>query len=74
MSAARAARSFTVAINAKYCKGCEICVQVCPTDVLAISEKQKAEVVAIDKCTGCISCEIYCPDFAIAVREVESHA
>jgi len=73
MSAVRAARSFAVAINAKYCKGCEICVQVCPRDVLAIGEKQKAEVVKIEDCTGCISCEIYCPDFAITVREVEPH-
>lgn len=73
MAAERKARQFTVAINAAYCKGCEICVQICPTDVLAMSDRLKAEVRDIQKCTGCLSCEIYCPDFAIDVQEVEAH-
>lgn len=74
MAVTRTRRLFQVAINPAYCKGCEICVQVCPKDVLAMSDRQKALVVKVEDCTGCLSCEIYCPDFAIDVEEVESRA
>lgn len=73
MAAVRTARSFAVEVNTKYCKGCEICVQFCPKDVLIVNDRQKAEVQNVEACTGCISCEIYCPDFAIRVREVEAN-
>ena len=71
--AERKPRLFSVEINSKFCKGCEICVQVCPKDVLAMSERSKAQVTKLQDCTGCLSCEIYCPDFAITVEEVEAH-
>ncbi len=66
-------RQFTVDVNSSYCKGCEICVQVCPKNVLAMNDRQKAIVVHLDACSGCLNCEIYCPDFAIDVQEVEVH-
>ncbi|TAK32931.1 MAG: 4Fe-4S dicluster domain-containing protein, partial [Chloroflexota bacterium] len=34
-----AMRSGTVTINAARCKGCEICVTVCPVDALQVSEQ-----------------------------------
>lgn len=74
MAAERKPRVFTVTVNTKYCKGCEICVQVCPKNVLAMNDRAKAMVVAIGDCTGCLNCEIYCPDFAINVEEVEANA
>jgi len=64
-------RRFTIAINKAYCKGCEICVQICPKQVLALDDRQKASVRAADECTGCLNCEIFCPDFAIDVEELE---
>lgn len=72
MGTARAARRFTVDINTAYCKGCEICVQVCPKDVLIIDDLLKAVATQVDACNGCLNCEIYCPDFAIDVQEVET--
>jgi len=72
MAAVRTARSFTVTVNTKYCKGCDICVQVCPKDILFVNDRQKAQVQNVEACTGCISCEIYCPDFAIKVEEVQA--
>lgn len=66
-------RRFTVDVNATYCKGCEICVQVCPKDVFLMSDRQKAVPEQVEACTGCMNCEIYCPDFAIDVQEVELH-
>lgn len=74
VAAQRLPRLFTVEVNPKYCKGCEICVQVCPKDVLVMSDRTKAEAVNVEACTGCMSCEIYCPDFAIEIREVPANA
>ena len=62
-----------ITINNIFCKGCEICVEICPTEVLWMVttpnrwEGALAEVKDIDACTGCILCEIQCPDFAIDV-------
>ena len=56
----------TIEIKKEWCKGCEICVEFCPTDVLAMNGPV-VEVVNIDACTGCGLCEIRCPDFAIKV-------
>lgn len=55
-------------INKVYCKGCGICVELCPADVLAM-QHGKAEVVQLEACTLCEQCELRCPDFAITVRE-----
>lgn len=65
------ASRFSIAINTAYCKGCEICVQICPKQVLVLDDRQKASVQAADRCIGCLNCEIYCPDFAIEVDELE---
>ena len=55
-----------IEINKAWCKGCEICVAFCPTDVLCM-KKGKAVVADLDKCTACMMCELRCPDFAITV-------
>lgn len=74
MATERKPRLFTVEVNTAYCKGCEICVQVCPKNVLSMNDRLKANVVNLKDCTGCLNCEIYCPDFAINVEEVEANA
>jgi len=63
-------------INEKLCKGCGICVGVCPKQVLIISPTKIntkglniAEVQAPEKCIGCELCETVCPDFAITIVE-----
>ncbi|ALM74531.1 2-ketoglutarate:ferredoxin oxidoreductase and 2-oxoglutarate ferredoxin oxidoreductase 2 (KGOR), subunit delta [Thermococcus barophilus] len=56
------------------CKGCGICVELCPRKVLEwskeLSEKGVHYPVPVhaDKCVKCKLCELLCPDFAIAVR------
>ena len=56
-----------------YCKGCEICVALCPTQVLEMKADPTRWVGAIVKvvrpeaCTRCMLCEVHCPDFAIKV-------
>ena len=55
-----------ISIIPRYCKGCEICVKLCPTQVLGM-EMFLVKVVDVDKCTACMACELRCPDFAIFV-------
>ena len=57
-----------VAIDAAWCKGCDICVKLCPERCLALNAEQVAVVKRPDACTGCRVCEWLCPDFAISVR------
>ena len=58
-------------INTKFCKGCGLCINACPTGSLlfhdAPANKWGVEVVvdSPDHCIGCRWCEMHCPDFAI---------
>ncbi|MFH2035098.1 MAG: 4Fe-4S binding protein [Candidatus Zixiibacteriota bacterium] len=63
-----------VKIDKTYCKGCELCVHVCPMNILAMSKEINvkgyffARLVEPTKCIGCRLCAITCPDVAIAVH------
>ncbi len=54
-----------------WCKGCGFCIEFCPRDVLASSEKfnkkgyHPPKVVHGEECRNCDLCEMICPDFAI---------
>lgn len=64
-----------VYINQNLCKGCGICISVCPKNVIIMSEEQNkkgytvAKVENIDFCIKCKLCEISCPDLAIYVEK-----
>ena len=51
----------------KYCKYCDICVKVCPTDNLSF-DKDKM-VFSNGPCSMCGLCMKFCPDFAIEVTK-----
>jgi 2-oxoglutarate ferredoxin oxidoreductase subunit delta len=61
-----------IIINIERCKGCGLCVAVCPKSGIAISKKSNkssyfpAQPSNTD-CTGCAVCAIVCPDVAIEV-------
>ena len=60
-------------VNADWCKGCNICVAFCPTQVLELDSAEKVVVARPEDCTYCGDCEVRCPDFAIwVVREKAS--
>ncbi len=60
-----------VTVYEDWCKGCGICVAFCPTKVLELNTKGKAEVIREQECINCGFCELHCPDFAISVRSRE---
>lgn len=64
--------AYQVEIRARWCKGCEICVRICPEFCLAMDGSDKAVVAFPDACTGCRLCEWLCPDFAISVHPAQS--
>ncbi len=64
-----------ITINNNWCKGCHICVEVCPRDVLEVDGEafvrgfHPVRVVRPEECTVCQQCELLCPDLAIFVEE-----
>ena len=69
-----------IVVNEHYCKGCALCVDVCPESIVAmdtdrLTAKGYHPAVCIDasRCTACTNCAQMCPDVAITVyREVRS--
>jgi 2-oxoglutarate ferredoxin oxidoreductase subunit delta len=64
-------KKYEVGINSAWCKGCSLCIGVCPKNVLELSERVKAVPARVSDCVGCRQCENICPDLAITIKEVE---
>ncbi len=47
------------------CKGCNLCTNSCPADILFLDQKSKIQVTDVAECVFCGICEARCPDFAI---------
>ena len=61
-----------IKINSERCKGCGLCITVCPKLGIVISAKSnKTGYLPAEKnendCTGCGLCAVICPDAAIEV-------
>lgn len=61
-----------VVIDAERCKGCLLCLDVCPPKVLGVgglNRRGYRVVVLLDdaRCTSCMACALICPDVAITV-------
>ena len=64
-----------IIVNENLCKGCEMCVNACPKQIIALDKHKinakgyhPARLMEPDKCTGCKSCATMCPDVAITVE------
>jgi 2-oxoglutarate ferredoxin oxidoreductase subunit delta len=53
-----------VELEKEWCKGCGICIEFCPKNVLAL-KNGKISIVDEDKCIKCGLCELRCPDYAV---------
>ncbi len=63
----------SIVVDLEICKGCELCIVACPTQVIALSPEVNSKgynyayPVNPDNCNGCTNCAIVCPDGAITV-------
>lgn len=66
-----------VTFREERCKGCGLCIQVCPVKIIAFGDKlnvkgyHPAGVTEenMTKCIGCASCGKMCPDVVIKVEK-----
>ena len=57
-------------LTPQWCKGCDICVRMCPEHCLELDSEQVITVARPQDCTGCRICEWLCPDYAIKLHKV----
>ncbi len=69
-----------IIVNIEQCKGCELCIDACPEETIALSETinkkgYRYAVTVNQNCTGCANCATVCPDAVITVyRKIEKSA
>jgi len=68
------AKKYKVEINNAWCKGCSLCIGICPKTILELSDRVKAFPAREKDCIGCRQCENICPDLAITIKEDEQNA
>jgi len=69
--------SIKVSFNRDWCKGCGLCVTVCPKKIINMEENTTnikgyhpatIEPKNANKCIGCTSCARICPDSVITIE------
>ena len=56
----------TIDIRDQACRGCRMCVDVCPTDVFEFDDSsRKATAPRAGDCIACLSCAYLCPSGAL---------
>ncbi|NTW28093.1 MAG: 4Fe-4S binding protein [Coriobacteriia bacterium] len=64
-----------IIVDERYCKGCGLCVDVCPRHIIALDPEKMTDkgyrpamLTDESQCTGCATCALMCPDVAITVE------
>lgn len=75
---AKKKRNIVITIDEDYCKGCDICIELCPKAVFVKSNEINIHgyyvpipVKPVD-CDGCRICELICPELAVVLVVEES--
>jgi 2-oxoglutarate ferredoxin oxidoreductase subunit delta len=64
-----------IIIDDQFCKGCNLCMEVCPRKVFTQSSKRSRAGYSMPqaaepaKCSVCFLCEMTCPDLALTIIE-----
>ncbi len=65
-----------ITIDKHACKGCGLCVTVCPKKILRLSETElndkgysPVEIIDMETCIACASCAKMCPDVVFTVEK-----
>jgi 2-oxoglutarate ferredoxin oxidoreductase subunit delta len=62
-----------VVVIEQRCKGCQLCIPVCPKELLTLSDKfnsagyHTVSFTSDEGCSGCALCALVCPDVALEV-------
>lgn len=65
-----------IVIDKEKCKGCGLCVEVCPQNVIALGNNVNnkgyfyADIIKED-CTACENCVMVCPDAVITLYKAK---
>ena len=63
-----------VTVNEDVCKGCGLCIDACPKNIMEIDKSHlkkgyhPAHCKEQESCIGCAFCATMCPDVAITVE------
>jgi len=71
MPLAQTKTSVPVVVDNEKCiadKGCTVCIDVCPLDVLAVDMLTNKAYMKYDECWYCTPCEADCPTGAVTVN------
>jgi 2-oxoglutarate ferredoxin oxidoreductase subunit delta len=66
-----------IVVDRERCKGCNLCITACPTQVIALHREVNSKgynyafMQQADACIGCVNCGWVCPDGCIAVYKVK---
>ena len=67
---------FKVTFNDERCKGCKLCLSVCPKKIIEMNTTKlnskgfySMKITEQEKCIGCSFCATMCPDCAITIEK-----
>ena len=63
---------YQIRVIRHFCKGCELCVGICPRKAIVLSDKVNKSGVHFPEpngnpCSGCGQCAVICPEAAIEI-------
>jgi 2-oxoglutarate ferredoxin oxidoreductase subunit delta len=77
MTASEVVSRGTLVIDVEACKGCDLCIDACPPNVLVMTTHQVNRrgyryPELMPGCTGCKACAQVCPDFVFQVYKYDT--